>query len=447
MGSFENLGVNKQLLNALLDLGIEQPTSIQAEAFPVISSGQDVVGVSQTGTGKTLAYLLPILQKTKFSKQINPRIIILVPTRELVTQVVKNIEEATSYTSFRVIGVFGEANIKSQKEALAEGQDAIVATPGRLYDLILSRAVSTKEVKQLVIDEVDVLLDLGFRTQIGHLFDLLPDRRQNVMFSATMTTEVDELIDDYFTSPAKISIAVSGTPLENIEQSCYAVHNFNTKVNLLNHLIHDRQSYEKVLVFVSTKKAADLLFDLVKEVFGAQVCVIHSNKTQNYRTRSVEEFDGGEKRILIATDVIARGLDLEKISHVINFDVPRFPENYMHRIGRTGRAEQKGQSILFYTEKEVGRKEDIESLMKMEIPLTPFPETVELNRELLPEERDRQKEGNYNRNTKLNKASAESLEKLDKNKKVNLGGSYKRKLASKHKKPKTRGDKNQNNKR
>lgn len=444
MSNFQNMTINKQLLNALDDMAITQPTAIQEKAFPLISSGKDVVGISQTGTGKTLAYLLPILQKTKFSNQLHPRIIILVPTRELVTQLVKNIEEVTKYTSFRVAGIFGEANIKLQREELAMGQDAIVATPGRLYDHIVKRNLSTKEVKNLIIDEVDVMLDLGFRTQIGNILDLLPRRRQNIMFSATMTREVDDLIEDYFQVPEKISIAVSGTPLENIEQSCFQVQNFNTKVNLLNFLISDRSEYKKVVVFISNKKLADLLFDKVVDSYGSQVCIIHSNKTQNYRSRSVEEFDSGEKRILIATDVIARGLDLEKVSHVINFDTPKFPENYMHRIGRTGRAEERGQSILFYTEKEESQKLDIERLMKMEIPLVAFPEEVEINAALLPEERDRPKASSQNRKTKAKKVVIQDEEKLAKNKKVNLGGSYKRKIEAKYKKPKTRGDKNRN---
>ncbi|MFY0627471.1 MAG: DEAD/DEAH box helicase [Reichenbachiella sp.] len=446
MNGFEELKINKQLLQAIDDLDFNTPTQIQREAFPVIMSGKDVVGISQTGTGKTCAYLLPVLQQTKYSNQINPRILILVPTRELVMQVVKNIEELTKYINFRVLGVFGESNIRLQKEALAQGQDAIVATPGRLYDLVLNRAVSIKEIRKLIIDEVDVMLDLGFRTQINNILELLSDRRQNIMFSATMTKDVDELIDDYFHVPSKISIAISGTPLDNIEQSCYAVHNFYTKVNLLIHLLSNNKLYKKVLVFISGKKLADKLFEKVEEAFGASVCIIHSNKTQNYRIRSVEEFESGSKRILIATDVIARGLDLDKISHVINFDTPVYPENYMHRIGRTGRAEEKGETVLFYTEKEEPQKLEIEALMKRTIRIIPFPDEVEINKELIPEERSKIAESNYNRNSKLKSAPVENAEKLEKNKKVNLGGSYKRKLAIKHKKPRTRGDKNQNRK-
>ncbi|MBU2913434.1 DEAD/DEAH box helicase [Reichenbachiella agariperforans] len=445
MNTFAALNLNKAMLRAIEDLGFDTPTPIQQEAFPVISSGSDVIGISQTGTGKTFAYMLPLLQQLKFSKEKNPRILILVPTRELVVQVVEQVKSYSAYMTLRVLGVFGESNIKLQRAALADGQDVIVATPGRLYDLIVDRSLQPRDLNKVVIDEVDVMLDLGFRTQLTNLFELLPNKRQNIMFSATMTDDVDDLIEDYFTTPERIAIAVSGTPLENIQQTAYPVKNFLTKARLLNDLISDHQTFHKVLVFVSHKKLADRLFDLVEEAYGSSVCIIHSNKTQNYRLRSVQEFDEGSKRILIATDVIARGLDLDKISHVINYDVPSYPENYMHRIGRTGRAAEQGKTILFFTEKEEAQKEAIESLMDYKIPLLDFPEEVEVTDQLIPEERTRVRESNYNRNTKP-KEVVEDAEKLEKNQKVNLGGSYKRKLASKHKKPRTRGDKNQNKK-
>ena len=228
MISFEEL--SKQLQNAIADLGFTQPTPIQMETFPVILSGKDMVGIAQTGTGKTLAYMLPILQELKFSDQPHPRVLILVPTRELVLQVVENIKSLAQYMNTRVIGVYGGTNINTQKIAVAKGADIVVSTPGRLYDLVISRALQLKEIKKLVIDEVDVMLDLGFRFQLTNIFELLPGKRQNTMFSATMTKDVDLLIDDFFTAPQKIAIALSGTPLENIEQQCYQVKNFFTKI-------------------------------------------------------------------------------------------------------------------------------------------------------------------------------------------------------------------------
>lgn len=444
MKTFEHFNLSKQLQQALGDLAFDRPTPIQEQAYAVILSGKDVVGIAQTGTGKTLAYMLPILQQLEFSKQLTPRVLVLVPTRELVMQVVENIKSFAKYQTVRVVGVYGEANINLQKQALAQGTDIVVATPGRLYDLVLSGALSFKAVKKLVIDEVDVMLDLGFRPQLTNIFDLLPARRQNIMFSATMTAEVDALIDDFFVAPTRIFIAVSGTPLENIEQQCYPVKNFFTKVNLLSYLLRDRQEFHKVLVFVSNKKVADRLFECLEESFGTATCIIHSNKSQNYRIRAVQEFEQGAKRIMIATDVMARGLDLTKISHVINFDTPEYPENYMHRIGRTGRAAQQGKAILFYTPQEEAEKEAIEALMDYRIPQQEFPAEVPVSDELAPEERPKTAGKNYLPSTDRKDAGPGFHEKLEKNKKVNLGGSYKRKLAAKYKKPQTRGDKNQN---
>ncbi|CAA0170391.1 ATP-dependent RNA helicase RhlE family [Tenacibaculum maritimum] len=445
MMTFEDLDLSKQLQNAIDDLGFTQPTPIQEKAFSVVRSGKDVVGIAQTGTGKTFAYMLPILRDLKFSKQQHPRVLILVPTRELVLQVVEEIEKLTAYITLRILGVYGGTNINTQKRAIAQGQDIIVATPGRLYDLALSNVLKLKTIQKLVIDEVDVMLDLGFRFQLLNIFDLLPDRRQNIMFSATMTEDVEALIDDFFKVPEKVSIAVSGTPLDNISQTSYNVPNFYTKVNLLNHLLSDKETYSKVLVFVSNKRGADRLFQSLDESFADEICVIHSNKTQNYRVRSIRQFDEGMNRILVATDVMARGLDLEEITHVINFDTPSFPENYMHRIGRTGRAEHEGKTILFSTEKEQEAKGKIEALMEYTIPLLAFPEEVEISEQLTEEERPRE-----DREISKNRTSLEYVpgpafhEKKEKNKKTNQGGSYRREIAKKYKKPKTRGDKNYN---
>lgn len=448
MTTFKELNISRQLLSALNDLGYEAPTPIQKEAFSVILSGKNVVGIAQTGTGKTLAYLLPLLRDLKYSEQLNPRILIMVPTRELVLQVVDRVESLAEYMTVRVLGVYGGTNINTQKKQVMEGVDILVATPGRLYDLVLHRTVQLKDVKKLVIDEVDVMLDLGFRFQLTNIFDLLPGKRQNLMFSATMTPEVDALINDFFIAPEKISIAVSGTPLENIAQQVYPVPNFYTKANLLAHLLQDKQEFKKVLVFVGSKKNADRLFNTLEPQFGSQLAIIHSNKSQNFRLRSIEQFDNGTSRILIATDVIARGLDLDKISHVINFNTPEFPENYMHRIGRTGRAEEEGKSILFYTEKEEPAKLAIEALMDYEIPAQEFPSAVKISKELIPDERPKEFEINLGpRKRDTEEKGAAFHEKKPKNQKVNEGGAYRKSLKKKkHKKPRTRGDKKLNQK-
>ena len=443
--TFKDLDLSNQLQYAIEDLGFQTPTPIQEQAFPVVRSGKDVVGIAQTGTGKTFGYMLPILRDLKFSTQKHPRVLVLVPTRELVLQVVDEIEKLSKYINTRVLGVYGGTNINTQKQAILQGQDIIVATPGRLYDLGLSNALKLKSIQKLVIDEVDVMLDLGFRFQLMNIFDILPKRRQNILFSATMTEDVDALIYDYFKNPKKISIAVSGTPLDNIEQISYNVPNFFTKVNLLHHLLQDKKTYHKVLIFVGFKRTADYLFKHLEEIFGSETCVIHSNKTQNYRIRSIRQFDEGNNRILVATDVMARGLDFDNVSHVINFDTPDFPENYMHRIGRTGRAEKTGKTILLSTEKEQLAKEEIEGLMDYKIPLLPLPEEVEISKQLTEDERPKEDTEQSKNRTGLEYVPGPAFhEKSEKNSKVNLGGSYRREIAKKYKKPKTRGDKNYN---
>lgn len=441
MNTFADLNLPKPLANAMVDLGFEKPTPIQVKSYPVILAGKNMVGIAQTGTGKTLAYMLPLLRDLKFSKLVHPKILILVPTRELVIQVVQQINAYAKYMQVRVLGVYGGTNISTQKIAVAKGMDILVATPGRLYDLALSKAVKLNEIKKLVIDEVDVMLDLGFRFQLSNIFELMPERRQNIMFSATMTDEVEALIDNYFIAPEKISIALSGTRLENIQQQCYHVANFYTKANLLRQLLEFKKEFRKVLVFVTGKKNVELLYAALEETYASEMGLIHTDRSQNNRIAAIRLFDNGMHRILITTDVMARGLDLETISHVISFDTPNFPENYIHRIGRSGRAEKQGKSILFYTDKEEAAKTEIEKLMSHKIELMEMPPAVEISKELTPDERPRAFDTpvSFRHDEKLLKPGFH--EKKKKNVKTNLGGSYKFEIARKYKKPKTRGDK------
>jgi ATP-dependent RNA helicase RhlE len=254
MSSFQKFGLRKQLFNAIEDLGFVAPTPIQDQAFSVILSGKDILGIAQTGTGKTLGYMLPLLDELKFSKQLNPRILILVPTRELVIQVQQEIDNFTKYLSIRTIGIYGGVNIKIQSKELLEGSDIVVATPGRLYDLILNKSLRVKGIKKLVIDEVDVILDLGFKRQISNIFELLPQKRQNIMFSATITEYIEELIDEFFITPVKISIALSGTPLDNISQQCYKVAILILKLTYLKIYFGIRTNLKKFLFLCQTKR-------------------------------------------------------------------------------------------------------------------------------------------------------------------------------------------------
>ncbi|WMX16168.1 DEAD/DEAH box helicase [Aureispira sp. CCB-E] len=422
--TFNDLNLNTPLRNALEDLKLVEPTPIQVEALPVVMSGRDVVGIAQTGTGKTFAYLLPILRQLKFSKQKHPRVLIVVPTRELVVQVVGEIEKLTQYMSVRTKGAYGGVNMNTQKDELATGMDILVATPGRLVDLALSRAVKLKTIKQLVIDEVDEMLNLGFRKQLNDILDLLPERRQNILFSATLTQEVEKLIQSAFENPQKIEIAASGTSADGIVQKMYWVPNFNTKTNLLKHLLATEKSWVKVLLFAPTKKVADALFDILDVDFPEQIGVIHSNKSQNYRLRTVEKFDNGTHRILIATDLIARGLDFQEISHVINFDTPDEAENYIHRVGRTARGNAEGMAITFVNKIELTQEPDylkaIESLMGQEIECLPFPDEVDVSEELIDDEILTYKQKNAAPETNILEQSQGAFhEKKLKNTKVN----------------------------
>jgi len=437
--TFKDLNLNTPLQNALEELEYIYPTPIQEQALPIINSGKDIVGVAQTGTGKTFAYLLPILKSLKYSEQRHPRVLIVLPTRELVVQVVKEIDKLTKYITCRYAGIYGGTNINTQKQLVYNGLDILVATPGRLLDLTLDKNLRLNAIQKLVIDEVDEMLNLGFRTQLINVLDLLPKKRQNLLFSATLTDDVNRIIQEFFNHPELVEIAPTGTPLELIIQQAYHVPNFYTKVNLLEHLLKD-ESFNKVLIFVESKKLADRLAEHLEKAFGEQMGVIHSNKSQNYRLNSIKRFETGENRILIATELIARGIDIQDVTHVINFDTPKIPENYMHRIGRTGRADKAGVAITFINEVEEEYQEAIEELMKMEIPLQDIPAEVEISNKFTDDERPNLMDKNYLKNSKI-KGKGAFHDKKDKNKKENMGGSYKRKIKAKYKKPQTRSAK------
>lgn len=435
--TFSDLNLNAPLLNALDDLGYTKPTTIQARAFSVIMSGRDVCGIAQTGTGKTFAYLLPCLRQWKFSKDTAPQILIIVPTRELVVQVVEAVKKLTTYMNVAVVGVYGGVNINTQKLEVAEGMDVLVATPGRLIDLMYDGAFKTKAIKRLVIDEVDEMLNLGFRAQLKAILDLLPPKRQNLMFSATITGDVELLMNTYFDTPERIEAAPTGTPLENIIQTAYHVPNFYTKVNLLIQLLTQHEEMSKVLVFVATKSLADDLYDELKAEFPEKLGVIHSNKEQNHRFNTVNQFTNGTYRFIIATDIIARGLDISEVTHVINFDMPEVPENYIHRIGRTGRADKKGISISFITEREKEQQARIEALMNYAVPVLPLPEDLVISDVLTEDEKPKVKMKTHL--VKLPKKEEKGPafhEKKDKNKKrVTVKVSHKDKMMKKYGKP------------
>ncbi|AWH85936.1 DEAD/DEAH box helicase [Flavobacterium album] len=420
MATFNDLDLPKALQKAIDELGFTSPTPIQERAMPVIMSGRDMMGIAQTGTGKTFAYLLPILKQWKFAKTDVPRVVIVVPTRELVVQVVEEVEKLTKYMSVRALGVYGGVNINTQKTRVYEGVDVLVGTPGRMMDLALDNVLRFDEVQKLVIDEFDEILNLGFRFQITSILSMMKQKRQNILFSATMTDDVDEMLNDFFDFPEEVSLAPSGTPLEKITQQAYSVPNFLTKINLLKFLLED-ESLSRILVFVNNKKTADLVVDALEEEYPGQFGVIHSNKSQNYRLNTMASFQQGELRGIVTTDVMARGLDISDITHVINMEFPEVAEQYIHRIGRTGRADKEGVAISFIGPKEEDIQVQAEVLMEKELESLPIPVSVKIEERRLEFEKDRVKVKQLFR-TKKPEGGEAFHEKKEKNKKVNLGG-------------------------
>lgn len=375
MVTFQDLNLPASLQKAIDELGFTNPTPIQSKAFPYVMSGRDVMGIAQTGTGKTFAYLLPILKQWKFQKTDTPRVLILVPTRELVVQVKEELDKLTKYMSVRSLAVYGGVNINTQKTAVYDGLDIVVGTPGRVMDLALDNVLRFDNIQKLVIDEFDEILNLGFRVQLVSILSMMKSKRQNIMFSATMTEEVDDVLDEFFEFPEEVSLAPSGTPLEKIEQRLYKTPNFLTKLNIVKHFLAD-EAYSRILLFVNSKRLADFVLEHLEEDFPDQFGAIHSNKTQNYRLNTMELFQNGTLRGLVTTDIMARGLDISDITHVINLQLPETPEQYIHRIGRTGRADKEGIAITMVSPKEEEEFMEIELLMNKEVEVFDIPEEV-----------------------------------------------------------------------
>ena len=440
--TFRELNLKKPLWSALDELGYQTPTTIQAVSFNPMMSGKDTIGIAQTGTGKTLAYLLPCLCMWKFSKEPHPQILIIVPTRELVAQVVSEVEKLTAYMNVVVGGVYGGTNMNTQTAMVLQGLDILVGTPGRILDLAASGSLQLKHAKKVVIDEVDETLSLGFRPQLLRIFEYLPVKRQNMVFSATLSTEVAEFLDAYLTNPIRIEAARAGSPIEKIDQVAYRVPNFLSKVALLQHFLDSAPENAKILVFVASRSLADRLFEALEPFYVESIGLIHSNKAQNFRFNTVEQFQSGEISILIATDLIARGIDVTDVSHVINFDIPENAENYIHRIGRTGRADKNGLALTFVAEKDNSALKVIETLMQKELEFASIPEEVDLTEELLEFEKPKLVvPGKPIKLPKRENVGASFHEKKAKNKKVNVRYNHKKAMQEKYGKPKKKGGK------
>lgn len=377
MASFEDFKLNKQILNAIAEAGYSEPTEIQQKAITPILAGQDVMGIAQTGTGKTAAFVLPLLMKLKYAQGNDPRALILSPTRELAMQIEENIRLFSTCLDLRTVLLYGGLGPKTQKEQLEKGCDIIVATPGRFLDLYLEGYIHTKSIKFLVMDEADKMMDMGFIGKIHRILEIMPRKRQNMLFSATMGELVRKIAGDFLAFPTILEVTEQATPAKTVSQTLYIAPNLKTKINLLQHLFKDDEAFHRVIVFCKTKTVADNIFSFLHRKYGEeQVRVIHANKGQNTRINSINAFKEGSVRILVATDVAARGLDVSNVSHVINFDVPIVIEDYVHRIGRTGRAFNEGDAITFCNPAEEYYIQKIEKLIRQTIPVTDLPEEI-----------------------------------------------------------------------
>ncbi len=370
LNKFEALGISPKLSAKLAENQIADPTPIQTEAIPIVLTGRDVMGLAQTGTGKTLAFGLPIIHRLiKLGTKPAPktvRALILAPTRELAKQIEDNLKMFQGGGHLRINMVVGGVSLNPQRKRLERGTDILVATPGRLIDLLNQEALTLSEVEYLVLDEADQMLDMGFIHDLRKISKLIPEKRQTLLFSATMPKLMEELAATYLDHPRRVQVARSGKTADKVAQSVHFVAKA-AKAELLVELL-DAHRDELALVFARTKHGAEKL-KVVLERKGFAAGSIHGNKSQNQRDRSLLAFKQGELRILVATDVAARGIDIPDVAYVYNFDLPNVPESYVHRIGRTARAGKEGEAVAFCAPDEMGELKDIEKILKMELPV------------------------------------------------------------------------------
>lgn len=370
---FSDLKITKQYLNAIDDLGFNDVTPVQQKAIPPILSGQDVVAIAQTGTGKTAAYMLPVLKRLNYAQGESIRALILVPTKELVMQVEEMSLALAKYTDLRITAIYGGIGWKGQAGMIESGTDVLIATPGRFKELYYKGVISTKKIQVLVLDEADKMMDMGFINQLRDILEVIPTKRQNLLFSATFNQKVEELSHEFLEFPTKIEIAETATTADDIEQYAYELPNERSKIEFLKELLSDDEQFTRVLVFVRSKNTVENIAKYIARKTESDVKTLHSNKGQNTRINSMQAFKNGEVRILIATDVASRGIDVTGVSHVINFDVPRNYEDYVHRIGRTGRAKMSGVAISFMNKAERYHLKKIEELIRIPIEKRPLP--------------------------------------------------------------------------
>ena len=370
--SFESLGLRADLLRAVAAQGYDRPTPIQSQTIPLVLARHDLLAGAQTGTGKTAAFVLPILQllTEKTQGKRHPRVLILAPTRELAAQIDERVQAYGVHLTLRSAVIFGGVGMQPQVDRLRRGVDILVATPGRLLDHAGQRTVDLSQIEILVLDEADRMLDMGFIHDVRRIIKLLPERRQNLMFSATYSDDIRRLADSFLRNPRQVEVARRNTAAETVVQSAHPVDKAR-KRDLLAHLFH-REDWGQVLVFTRTKAGANRLAEHLGRQ-GIAAAAIHGNKSQSARTRALDDFKRGAVRALVATDIAARGIDIASLPQVVNFELPNVAEDYVHRIGRTGRAGAGGQALSLVSHDEIGLLKSIQRLLRREIRLDPVP--------------------------------------------------------------------------
>ncbi|MBX2840795.1 MAG: DEAD/DEAH box helicase [Flammeovirgaceae bacterium] len=376
--TFSDFKFNKQLLNAIEDMGFSKPSPIQEKAIPRILAGQDLFGIAQTGTGKTAAFVLPILMKIKYAQGNDPRALILAPTRELVIQIDREIHELAKYTDLRHVCVYGGIGPKTQIEEIQKGVDILVGTPGRMMDIYLKGELIFKHLQVMVLDEADRMMDMGFMPQIRKFLEIIPRKRQNLLFSATLPDKVVTLSEEFLEFPERIEVTPQATPAKLVEQKLYYVPNFLTKINLVGELLKNEEIFSRVIIFTKSKENADNIYKFLSRKGKGETKVLHANKGQNSRINAIDSFKDGTVRTLVATDVASRGIDVSSVTHVINFDVPIIYEDYVHRIGRTGRANNTGIALTLCNPAEKYHIEKIQKVIRMQIPVEGLPSDLEI---------------------------------------------------------------------
>jgi len=376
---FNSLGLSTVLLRAVADQGYAAPTPIQSQAIPAVLNGRDLLAAAQTGTGKTAAFTLPLLQhlldgaenRERLRPGRSPQVLVLVPTRELAMQVGENVRAYGKYTPLRAAIVFGGVGMQPQIDLLQQGVDILIATPGRLLDLVGKRQANLAKIGFLVLDEADRMLDMGFIHDLKRILGLLPKARQNLMFSATFSKEIYSLATGFLNNPLAIEIAPRNSPAETVNQSVYHVPR-QSKQALLSRLLRS-EPWGQTLVFTRTKHGANRLAEQLGRD-GFRVAVIHGNKSQTQRTRALADFKQDRVQVLVATDLAARGIDIEELPHVVNYELPHAPADYVHRIGRTGRAGSTGEAVSLVSQEETSQLKSIERLLGRKLPALPSPE-------------------------------------------------------------------------